>query len=289
MSKEKKTLDLEEINENVYNAVLTIYKKYININGFAKNFPEICPNSSDTICGVNEYLLKKEVKGLIPDFSFMYKADNDYIDENEKYALLDFIEYCYDNIYDVEQYEYHDYFSHNHYKVKKTRDERNNFKDEINRIFERNGIIFFLDEDGKIKRKLPLEMDSIIRNINLDTKDERLNELIGQAIDNIQKPNLFDRKIGLEKLWDAYERMKTYYLTDKKESASKLIKEVSKETEKFEDILEKERKELDKIGNDYYQIRHFGKGEIEIKSSKHIDYLFYRMLALINLCVSELK
>lgn len=245
----KKPLDLEEINENVYNGVLTIYRKYIK--GFAKNFPDLCEDSNDIICGVNKYLLKQEVKSLIPNFSFEHKEEYVYIDEDEKYALLDFIEYCYDNIYDVEQYGYHDYFRHNHYEVKETRNERNNFKNEVNRIFERNRIIFFLDEDGKVKRKLPLEMDSIIKNINLDTEDVRLNELIGQAIDNIQKPNLSDRKIGLERLWDSFERMKTYYSTDKKVSASQLVDEVSKETDKFDNILNEEFKVLTSIGNNF--------------------------------------
>lgn len=283
----KKTLDLEEINEKVYNGILTIYKKYIK--GFAKNFPEECPDSNDVICGTNEYLLEKEVKCLIPDFSFSHKSDYSYIDEDEKYALLDFIEYCYDNIYDVEEYGYHDYFKHNHYEVKQIRSERIKFKDEVNRVFERNRIIFFLDEDGKIKRRLPLEMDNIIRNINLETSDKRLNELIGLAIENIQSPKLNDRIIGLEKSWDAFERMKTYYGGKKNKSAEQLVDEVSTGTDKFDKILNVEFKALSDIGNKYYQIRHFEKDRIEIKSSVHIDYLFYRMIALINLCVSELE
>lgn len=74
-------------------------------------------------------------------------------------------------------------------------------------MFERNQIVFYLDKDGKIKRNLPLEMD----NLPIKTNDQELNNLIKLAIEKIHKQKFNDRKLALEKIGDAFERMKTYY------------------------------------------------------------------------------
>jgi abortive infection bacteriophage resistance protein len=67
------------------------------------------------------------------------------------------------------------------------------------------------------------------------TNDEQLNELIRLAFENIHKPQLKDRTFALEKIWDAFERMKTYYEgMDKKNSAKTLVENVSHGTKDFE-------------------------------------------------------
>ena len=154
----------------------------------------------------------------------------------------------------------------------------------INKLFERNGIVFYLDTDGKIKRQLPLEMDVLISQMKISTNDSRLDELINQAIVDIRKPAIKDRAYSLEKLWDAFERMKTVYSTNKKTSAEQLYQLAGNTTDEFSTLLSEESKVLTNIGNKY-QIRHFETDKIEIKSTKHIDYLFYRMISLINLCI----
>ena len=95
----------------------------------------------------------------------------------------------------------------------------------MNQIFERNGIVFYLDENGQIKRHLPSGMDNLLQELNVDSPDPRLNNLINTAIENIYKPKLENRNIALEKIWDAFERAKTFYNSEnKKQSATELIK-----------------------------------------------------------------
>ena len=53
------------------------------------------------------------------------------------------------------------------------------------------------------------------------------------------------------------------------------------------DFINNEFKELTTIGNTY-NIRHHEKGKIIISENKHIEYLFFRMLALLNLCVENI-
>lgn len=118
----------------------------------------------------------------------------------------------------------------------------------------------------------------------IKTIDEELDNLIQEAKDRFQKTS--DKEISLVMLWGAFERIKTFYGTNKKLSAEELINKISTYFDK--EFIEKEFKELTTIGNSY-RIRHHEQGKIEIKDIKHIEYLFLRMLALLNLCLENIK
>lgn len=118
----------------------------------------------------------------------------------------------------------------------------------------------------------------------IKTIDEELDKLIQEAKERFQKTS--DKEVALVMLWGAFERIKTFYDTNKRLSAEELINQISTDFDK--NFIEKEFKELTTIGNSY-RIRHHEQGKIEIKDIKHIDYLFLRMLALLNLCLENIK
>lgn len=278
----KVQLNIEDITENVFNGIIAIYEKYqLNLS---KNFPEFCPDSAGIICGFSDINFEDSIKAFIP--GMIARRYNGYQSNAlpDKYATLDFIEYIYENLWDYSEDTYHSFFKHSHFSFSGTRLCRNDFLNNINKLFERNGIVFYLDTDGKIKRQLPLEMDVLVSQMKICTNDSRLNELINQAIIDIRKPAIKDRVYSLEKLWDSFERMKTVYSTNKKTSAEQLYQLSGNTTDDFSILLSEESKVLTGIGNKY-QIRHFETDKIEIKSTKHIDYLFYRMISLVNLCI----
>ena len=102
-------------------------------------------------------------------------------------------------------------------------------------------------------------------------------------------PEFSERKIALDKIWDAFERMKTYYIEkNKKQSVEELIQLVANKNSGIEQLINDEAKALTNIGNTF-QIRHFETDKIEITDNKHIDYLFYRMISLIHLFLTELE
>ena len=115
------------------------------------------------------------------------------------------------------------------------------------------------------------------------TDDEDLNKLIQESKDRFMNPN--DKQIALEKLWDAFERIKTYYEKDKKKSVQVLISKVSNDFDK--EIIENEFNHLTKIGNDF-RIRHHETNKKPISDNKHLNYLFFRMLSLIDLCLTTI-
>ena len=116
------------------------------------------------------------------------------------------------------------------------------------------------------------------------TNDQELDSLINEAKDRFFIPR--DKQIALEKLWDAFERIKTYFGSNKKKSSSELVS-IASDGFNFE-IIESEFKLLTKIGNEY-KIRHHETDKLEVSRSKHIDYLFFRMLSLIDLCIKSIN
>lgn len=278
----KKELITEEISLNVYNAIVGIFNKYEIC--FSNEFPIY--NNNNYIVGTNRRALVTDIRGYIPRLESIGEADEWDVPDN--YTILDFVQYCYSKISDVVSYDT-DYYGKTTYIVQDTEQKRESYRNEVNQLFERNQIVFYIDNDGSIKRQLPVEMGNLINNLPVRTNDAQLNELIRLAFENIHKPQLKDRTFALEKIWDAFERMKTYYEgMDKKNSAKTLVENVSQGTKDFEKWINTEFLALTDIGN-AYQIRHFEKWTIQIKEARHIDYLFYRMVSLISLCLIELN
>ncbi|MFA5293154.1 MAG: hypothetical protein WC496_08995 [Phycisphaerae bacterium] len=116
------------------------------------------------------------------------------------------------------------------------------------------------------------------------TKDEELNALIEEAKTRFLDAN--DKQIALEKLWDAFERIKTYFNHDKKNSSQRLIGIISNELDK--DLFEDEFKKLTLVGNEY-RIRHHETDKKNIEKDRNINYLFFRMLSLIWLCIENIN
>lgn len=198
------------------------------------------------------------------------------------YDVLDFIEFTYRHINDVQNGAYHDYFKHYELRFPGTTVAKEIFVSDINEIFERNFIGFKLYDDGSIQRIVD---EVLLHPICSSNMEPRLEALIQNAIDKFRSPRLDERRIALEKLWDAFERLKTIEIPEgkrKKQSADLLLSKASFGHVPFKDVLENECKALTDIGNQF-QIRHFEKYTEQIASEEHLDYLFYRMYSLISL------
>lgn len=114
--------------------------------------------------------------------------------------------------------------------------------------------------------------------------DPQLDRLVRDARDQFQDKSPDVRKAGLDKLWDAWERLKTLEGRDKKQSFSSILDAVAPVTE-FRGLLEREARELTTIGNTL-QIRHSELGTVPVEQIRHVDYLFHRLFSLIWLILS---
>ena len=291
------------ISADVWNGIAVIVNSLIGNNLLAKDFPKQCPDGNG-ICGVDEqsfymaaFAVISGTKSLLPrhggDIQYLSSTSQFDIpfeseEEIEKkkicftYDVLDFIEFTYRHINDVQNGAYHDYFKHYELKFPDTVVARVKFVSEINEIFERNYVGFKLCDDGIIQRIVD---ELLLHPICSSKKELKLEELIQDATHKFRNPRLNERKIALEKLWDAFERLKTIEIPEekqKKQSADILLSKASLGQAPYKDILENECKTLTNIGNQY-QIRHFEKYTEQIASEEHLDYLFYRMYSLLSL------
>lgn len=156
------------------------------------------------------------------------------------------------------------------------------FRNEINVIFKLNNINVEL-RNGEVhstsNKAIGLD-DST--NIN----EAGLEELIRTAEDLYNKG---EYSYAVEKIWDAFERIKTYYPTlDKKKSAEKIINDISYGNEHIKKMFDNEFKVLTDTGNSY-RIRHHEINKIDISKELHYKYFYKRCLALISVIVENLQ
>ena len=119
-----------------------------------------------------------------------------------------------------------------------------------------------------------LEIDS-----NISIKEIGIEELLMSASKYYEKKEF---SIAVEKIWDAFERIKSYYYPtkDKKDSANQIIKQISCGNSEIEIMFNEEFKTLTKIGNEY-RIRHHEKNKINILDDRYYEYFYKRCLSLI--------
>lgn len=294
----------EIIDIPVWNAVVSIFEGFVADRSLARDFPEQCPDNLGII-GFDRYNFEHFVRATIPDLEVPIRTkrelritDSDpwgvpeiskaivVPDQKGTIAILDFIEFCYAHLYDAVPGPIHTYFQHHHYTFPTSDKAQARFRDQINYLFQRNGIAFELSEQGKIQRLLPAEFHAIIRK-NYQTRDANLNQLLQEAAAGIHLPSIEDRKVGLDRLWDAFERAKTFYGTNKRMSADQLLNEMAVGDGPIKLLLNEEANQLTIIGNQF-QIRHYETDKHPLVHVKHIDYLFFRMYAFVHLMMETL-
>lgn len=168
--------------------------------------------------------------------------------------------------------------------------ERTPFRERINSIFQQAHLCFSLTERGMIEQITAHEVlnNTIGQNIGA-VKEVGLRDLLDQAIALHQRPDNAAHKDAMEKIWDALERLKTYYTSlDKKASASKIVNDMANSDSNFIELFSSEFKALTDIGNNY-RIRHHETNKVDIADPRHYDYFFNRCLSLIALAIQYLQ
>lgn len=290
-----------EISVNVWNGIVAVIESFMANNHFSKNFPERCPEGG--IYNFNKNLFRDKLKSIIPNLYFPFQTREEFETHSEVledltihketvktvinlHDTLDLIEFCYRNLNDVKRIgDLHT--NHYHLEFKEGLVSKDYFRTEINSLFERNGVAYKLDSYGKINRIISSEFIPMVKR-KFSTTDSELNKYLASATEGILLPKSNDRLNALKALWDAFERVKTFYDGSKRESVEFLLKKVSNNHEQFKNLLEKECKELTDIGNNF-QIRHSETRTYPINDLLHIDYLFFRMLSLIDLFIKEVE
>ena len=210
-------------------------------------------------------------------------------DEFDQYALIDLIEFVAQNIRDITRKSYHSFFRHDDLSFGETNEIAGKFIEEINRTFQQTGLLYQLTTNLEVERieETAILSEKIEKDIQA-IKELGLHELLIMAVQKHKSPYPNDQKDAVEKIWDAFERLKTYYTNkSKRESADQIIGDMSAEMMSTSNSLHRIQI-LTEIGNNY-RIRHHETNKIDITDVRHYDYFFNRCLALIGTAIQYLQ
>ncbi len=282
------------INNDVYLAIMDVCKKYFhNLTWkFSANCHDDFTNKDYQTFDNNSFLVRVKLK--FPSlFSAVTGVFCEDVKPNEEfqYAFLDFIEYIAENIKDVKEGWNNPIYKNFWYiECKTTCEVFEIYKSEINEIFTDAGVLYNLNDNKQIERLL--ENDIITNELleEVDSISEKgLKDLLNIAISKHKSPKTQENKDAVEKMWDALERLKTYYTNmDKKGSSTKIINDIAGGKDDYITLFTAEFKELTDIGNEF-RIRHHETNKIDITDIRHYDYFFNRCLSLIALAIQYLQ
>ena len=289
-----------DISIEKYALLLHCCEKYYN--NLAWKYPEQCPDGHGC-CGIDHEQfrmdLRYEIPTLyrdnadciaIPTVHYNIFSSNDEEDEYDQFALLDLIEFFAANVRDVVVGSFHSYFGHHHLTCQNSRNVCAQFRDEINDIFRKTGLLYELNTDLQVERIVENSpLTPAVESAIAAVKEAGARELLQEAILLHRSPYPADIRDAVEKLWDAYERLKTYYTTmNKAKSAEKIVIDMAAGQAPYVTLFDTEFRALTKIGNDY-RIRHHETDKVEITDVRYYDYFFNRCLSLIALAIQYLQ
>jgi len=260
----------------------------------AYHFPIRCKDNNSNITEIDLGKFKNYLVIRIPNlFSDKWSEYNSVVKDfrttnYDQFAIFDLIEYVAKNIRDYKKGNYHSYYSH--YELEFNLQNNQSFKEFqnlINDFFDITGLQYQLKDSFKIEQKITTGAAATIVPVIETIKEPYLKELLDLALSYFKSPKPSDKRNAVEKLWDAFERLKTYHTSDKKYSTDKIIKDMAAGNEHFKSLFEAEFYALKDIGN-RYTIRHHETNTITISNSEDFDYFFNRCLALIERALKTL-
>lgn len=283
----------QTIGPTVWAAIVGAVQGLVNGGALALRFPERCPDGQ-AICGCDEGALAASVGAEMPGLAWPLMVNVEVVEgfdrRFEDFApptllILDFLEYIHAAVAKPIPGKYHDYFRHHHLTF--DQDEgRSEFRALINRLFARNGLAFEMLSSGRIVRVLPLVFGEELQRAAFNSGDRTLDTLLEESRAKFTDRNPLVRREALERLWDAWERLKSLAdPQDKKRSVQKILDAVTSEPN-LRARLEAEARELNDIGNSHL-IRHYEVQQVPVIDVDHVDYLFHRLFAMIQLLLRK--
>jgi hypothetical protein len=280
----------EEISTNVWRGLVSFLRRWIDDGSLARAFPlrEECPDGQ-AITGTDEQLFLDSLHAHIPELT---GSPLDASQPQNTVTSLDIVDFIALHI-DQPTYQHshawngeHTHFSFDdHLAGPLTGDAltpgQAQFQSDVDRLFARNGIAFTIGNGLRVRRLGPPEARPLISDFKPNTGDPTLDSMLNDATTRFLSRNPTDRQDAVEKLWHAFERLKTLELSgQKKNSSTKLIENATIGFDSFRKQLETEFKTLTTIGNEF-RIRHHEHDKADLPGTAGVDYLFVRLAALV--------
>lgn len=268
---------VETIDERVWGGLHSLIETRIGNGAFGFRFPEQCADGQGP-CGCDEQAFARVLRAEVPWIEWPLR----YGDVPETPVILDLLEYCASAVGEPIEGYFHSFFHHHHLAWDREAGLAG-FVADVNLLFRRNGVAFEMDAHGRARRVLPQPVAETLGWALFQTGDEETDRLLEAARGRFMSPKIEDRRDALEKLWDAFERLKTLEPgPNKKVQADELLDRAAAPGTSFRDTLSEEARGLTTIGNTF-RIRHSEVGQEAIGRPEQIDWLFVRMFAFVRL------
>ena len=270
-----------------------------NDGSFGATYPAICEDGTFVV-SANMRQFDDTLRAEIPTLAVYAEEDDSYRQRRMLQILgsqdsapstpdiLDLIEFCWKSVGKPISQGRHEFLHHTHltFDIDAGREE---FRDEIEIFFRRNGIAYQLTEEGQITillKKTGIKIQcyaEALANQDFDTGDSDLDDLLNRSLSGFRSARPGERMDALLKLWDAWERLKTIDGPDKA-ALIKIMLEATAgpDSPKFGEALDKDANGLTWVGNNL-RIRHSETDKERLARNEHVDYLFHRMFSLIQM------
>jgi hypothetical protein len=147
-------------------------------------------------------------------------------------------------------------------------------------------LAFQVLNDGHVERIAPPVLRDDLGCAVFHTGDPQLDRMLEDARTKFLNTEAVVRREALERLWDCWERIKSLEVPqNKKKSVEKLLNKASTNAA-FRNSLDEEARSLTEIGNKFH-IRHSEVTQSAVTDPEHVDYLFHRLFALIQLLLKK--
>jgi hypothetical protein len=265
----------EEITDAAWRGIVAVVMRRFEDGSLARDFPEYCEDGP-WIISASQPQIYNLLNGLVPELGGWPRAG----ERPRTPVALDLIDFVAQRVAEPVRNGYHQHFDHWHLEFDEEAGQAK-FRSDIDEVFARNGVAFEIGPDNRVRRLGPPVVRETLRAALFNTGDRETDALLEVARERFLDPNVERRREGLEKLWDAFERVKTIEPgKDKKAKTTALLDRVAGQGTGLRDRLETESFELTSIGNKF-QIRHTETDKEPVSDPAIVDYMFARAFALV--------
>jgi hypothetical protein len=201
----------EEVTENAWRGLVALIEGRIGDGSLARDFPmRDCEDGAGFITGTDGVMFIDSLKAHVPLVGDNPLARNRLPSTTVVLDILDFVALHIDQ---PSRRDFHRYFGHDHlffdYDRQWIGPGDAQLRTDVDLIFARNGIAFSFGDDMRIHRLGPPEARQLISDFRPKSGDRELDAKFMDAVSRFQSRTPADRREALEKLWDAFERLKT--------------------------------------------------------------------------------
>lgn len=270
----------DELEEAAWGGIVALIRSRVGTHSFALSFPTNCEDAGRGIIATDENAFWLALTAAVPGAPSPFAAR--LIPDTP--VAMDVLEFAWRHVARATESSYHGFYEHRHLDFNQDAG-RTDLIGEVNLIFRRSGLALAMDSSGRAGRLPPPVIRHRIARRLPSTGRASLDDRLERAIERYQSPDLTERAEALEKLWDAWEELKTLR-GPKAVGISTLIGEVAEDSA-YADVLDKDARSLTNIGNEF-QIRHSEVGQVDLEASSQIDYFFGRLFNMIWLLLTAL-